>query len=196
MTQGSRRDIGWRHQMEYNFVEEAVSRTMSDTLAALELYEESILILPHVGDVEENEYFSVTRIDDDAIALEVLAQRPTCLVLDDEEVSVMIAKVLLQYPELLKRKVRVLEDYPGQVRAERIFSVLGLLPKVSYLRFASDVDHERTMRQMMTDEELAANKAAMETSTRSGKDGTVKALIDFDSSKEPDVDDEEIHTDD
>nr|QYF49698.1 MAG: hypothetical protein 1 [Guangxi cystovirus 4]QYF49801.1 MAG: hypothetical protein 1 [Guangxi cystovirus 18] len=182
--------------MEHDFIAEAVSRTMSDTLAAIESYDDSILILPHEGDIEENEYFDVARIDDDSVALEVLAKKPTCLALGNDDISVMVAKLLLHYPELLKRKVKVLEDYPGQVRAEEIFSVLGLLPRVSYLRFVSDIDHERTMRQMMTDEELASNRSAMETSMRSREDGTVKELIDFDVSKEPDTDEEEADTND
>lgn len=182
--------------MERNFIAEAVSRTMSDTLAVIESYEDSILILPHNGDVEANEYFDVTRLDDDSNAIEILAKRPTCLVLDDENVSVIMAKFLLHFPELVQRKVKVLEDYPGQVRAEQIVSVLGLLPRVSYLRFVSDIDHERKMRQMMTDEELALNKSAMETSMRSGKDGTVKELVDFDVSKEPKADEEETYADD
>lgn len=182
--------------MEHNFIAEAVSRTMSDTLAAIESYENSILILPHNGDVQENEYFDITRIDDESSAIEVLAKRPTCLVLSDSDVDTLVAKFLLHFPELVKRKVKVLEDYPEQARAEEIVSVLGLLPKVSYLRFISDIDHERTMRQMMTDEELALNKAAMETSMRSGKDGAVKELVDFDVSKEPEADEEEAHVDD
>nr|QYF49713.1 MAG: hypothetical protein 3 [Guangxi cystovirus 7]QYF49774.1 MAG: hypothetical protein 3 [Guangxi cystovirus 15] len=182
--------------MEHNFIAEAMSRTMSDTLATIESYEDSILILPHDGDAEENDYFDVVRIDDDSVAIEVLAKRPTCLALDNSDFSVMVAKLLLHYPELLKRKVKVLEDYPGQVRAEEVFSILGLLPRVSYLRFASDVDHERTMRQMMTEEELALNKSAMETSMRSGKDGAVKELVDFDISKEPDAGIEEVDVDD
>lgn len=181
--------------MEHDFIADAVSRTMSDTLAAIESYEDSILILPHSGNVEESEYFDVTRIDDDSNAIDILAKRPTCLALGDDDVSVLVAKFLLHFPELVKRKVKVLEDYPGQVRAEQVASVLGLLPKISYLRFVSDIDHERTMRQMMTDEELALNKSAMETSMRSGKDGTVKELIDFDVSKEPEADEKEAHID-
>nr|QYF49825.1 MAG: hypothetical protein 2 [Henan cystovirus 4] len=168
--------------MEHNYIEEARQRELEDLRKRNESLEDVLIVLPHNGNVEENPYFNVSRIESLSDVLPTLASKPFCVVLADNDDDVMIADFLGKFPLIAGFDVRVMTDYPGQSDATDILALLGFCRKVSYLKFAADVDHQRTMESMMTSEELAANKAAKETSTRSNDEGDVRALIDFDSS--------------
>lgn len=164
-----------------DYILEMTRSKQNDLVKRLEEYNESVLVMSHDGDLPEIDGFHVVRVT--TFRDMVLAEKPAIVAIGADATE--LAEVLGTHPLTVGLNIINLFDVAGQKPNMDVSSWLASLRDVSFVKILNDIADDELVKENMTKDELNHSAAKKQMDQIKTKDGSVRELIDFDRSFNP-----------
>lgn len=168
-----------------DLIKAAADKAKKDLADRVSVFETTILLMSHDGDVSEAGGFEVVRAR--TLREFVLAEPGRIYAFDEKDIR--LVDVIVGAQDVLGFRIVAVNSFPDQRSDQAVNAVLAGIPQMDFLRLMGDIADQRLVEQSMTETEREASLAKKQHSQRVNKDGDIKPLIDFDRSFTEDPDD-------
>ncbi|ACM91121.1 P7 [Pseudomonas phage phi2954] len=168
-----------------DLIKEISDRNKKELADRVSVFETTVLVMSHSGDVSTAGGFEVVRAR--TLREFVLAETGRIYAFDEQDVR--LVDVIVGAQDVIGFRIVAVNSFPDQNSDQAISSVLASLPQMDFLRLMGDIADQRLIEQSMTELEREQSIAKKQHSQRVDKHGDVKPLIDFDRSFQQDPDD-------
>ena len=169
-----------------DFIKDALDRQQAELQDRLNGYENDVLLASHNGEIPVIDGFTCARVT--TIRELVTLSAPCIAFLGDDEAQ--LAEAIGAHAAVIGVGMVRIKDLPSQNHSALVDGSLAMIRELSFIRVMNDIADQRLIEENLTEAERAASQAKREEHARRRKDGSVKALIDFDRGySEPEGDD-------